>query len=599
MSDGIFRLWDEGKRPPRGGGGGPPVGGGVPEDAWQTAPFRPLGKAGAVYWFFDAAGELVSLSARGLGQWQEVLGLAGGAAEWLARHFPSFDRDGNPNGGFNVRLVAAWIMQRAQEMPAFDPAEPRRRHGLWPVPGGAALHLGRSVIWNGRERRAGFSEAGALWPALAPRPAPAAAASPALGRELEALLGRWQWAHEDAPTVLLGLVVAGWLGGLAPWRAHGFVVGDQGTGKTTLLRFLRDLCPLSTYLNEFTEAGIRALLSETACNVILDESEGGVDGDAKLQRVIELLRRSSSGAGVQGVRGSPEQVARSFSVNASALMGAIFAPPLMPQDAARFTVLELRPLAGVVARESEFAEFAAAHGLALWGRAVEAASRIGALFRLLRETLIGEGCSPRVADQLGIVAAAAWAMTQDEYLDPRPGALDTLVDALAPVRWLIVEDVAAEIDSGGNQALQRLLAMPLDMAGDRLVLGQALARWRDIGRRLAHGDGAAALEGAEQEKLGRLLEGHGVRWGPLPIRPAGAAPAPPVGLYVVAGAHPRLARAFEGTPWGGQRWAAALSMLPGAKGGRDSPAVRIGGGRMRTCWVPRETLDRLLADGSV
>jgi len=603
MTDAILDAWDKGaampKLPPP--PAGPPERAGDPDDPWQGAPFTPLGKSGTSYWFFDAAGEIICLSARALGQWQDVLGLCGGAQEWLAAYWPSFDKDGLPNGGFNVRGVAAAIMQRCAQLPAFDPAEPRRRYGLWPVPGGQALHLGRSVLWNGEPVRAGFSRAGALWPAMAPRPAPAPPCGIEVGRRLEELLGRWAWTHPDAPAVLLGLVVNGMLGALASWRAHGFVVGEFGCGKSALLTFIAGLSPLTYYRNDFTAAGIRQALSETSALVILDEAEGDDRGDAMLKQVIELLRKSSSGQGVAGVRGSPEQQARSFSVAAAALMGATLPPALPAQDQSRFTMLQLRPLppdSTPVDRECE--AFLAEHALAFWGRAVASAGRILALFRLFKERLVAEGATRRAADQLGIVAACHWAMTQEAYHDPSAEAPENFDDALRPVRWLVVKDADREVDSGGNQALQRLLSMPLDMAGDKLLLGQALARFRALGRQLAEmsADWPDRRETqGEYDKLDRLMQAHGVRWATLPLQPTDEAPAPPPGLYVAAGSHARLLRAFDGTPWAGQRWSAAIAQLPEAKGGRDAPPVRIGGARMRTCWVSRATLDRLTADG--
>jgi hypothetical protein len=606
MTDAILDAWDAGAPMP--GSRPPPPAGAVPapDDPWPEAPFAPLGKSGTTYWFFDASGEIVSLTARALGQWQDVLSLCGGAQGWLMMHWPAYDRDGMPTGGFNVRGVAAAIMVKCAMLPAFDPSEPRRRYGLWPVPGpdgqpGAALHLGKSVIWCGEEMRAGFSKAGALWPAMAPRPAPGPPASAEIGQQLEAVLRRWNWAHADAAPVVLGLAVNGMLGGLASWRAHGFIIGEAGTGKTKLLRFLASLCPLTIYRNDFTEAGVRQTLSETSASVILDEAEGDDHGDSKLKRVIEMLRRASSGDGVQGVRGSPEQAAKAFSVAASAIMGAILPPPLPQQDASRFTMLQLRPLSGESqTAEAEIDGFATAHALALWGRAVASAGRIVALFKVLRARLLADGCTRRAGDQLGIIAACHWAMTTEPTYDPTDPQHEMAAEALAPVRWLVVQESEGEVDSGGNQALQRLLSMPLDMSGDKIVMGQALERYRELGRQLQQmnadwpgRDGAQA----DFDKLDRLLQGHGVRWATLPLRPSAEAPAPPVGLFVAAGSHPRLLRAFDGTPWAGQRWAAAIAQLPGACGGREAPAVHIGGAKMRTCWVGRDVLDRLTGDG--
>jgi hypothetical protein len=600
MSDALLTAYDSGgtmpRQPPPGYLGPQPDPGGP----WEAPPFAILGKCGTAYWFFDASGEIVSLSPRALGQWPDVLSLCGGKQEWLGRHWPAYDRDGVWKGGWEVRGVAAAIMAKCGEMPAFDPSEPRRRYGLWSVPGGTALHLGHQVVWCGQAERAGFSRAGALWPSMAPRPAPAPPCSEAVAQQLEDLLGRWNWEHEHAPAVMLGLVVNGMLGGLAAWRAHGFVIGEAGSGKTTLLRFVAGLCPLTLYRNDFTEAGVRQALAETSASVILDEAEGDDHGDGKLKRVIEMLRRASSGQGVEGVRGSPEQAARSFTVTAAALMGATMAPPLPVQDATRFTLLHLRPLApGSRPAQDDCDAFLAAHGLALWGRAVASAERIVRLFAVLREALVAEGCSRREGDQLGIIAACYWAMTRDAAFDPHQGDDAMLGEALQPVRWLITPPGEGETDSGGNQALQRLLSMPLDMAGDRLLLGQALSRYRALGRQLlemsADWPDRATTQG-EHEKLDRLLQAHGVRWASLPLQAPAGAPAPPVGLYVAAGSHPRLLRAFDGTPWASQRWAAAIAQLPDSRGGRDAHPVRIGGAKMRGCWVSRATLDRLTRD---
>lgn len=618
MAGDIIELWDSGEPPGRRKGRGapppPPGGGGEQQrpDPWVDAPFAPIGKSGRTLYFFDSAGELVAMAPSALFQPGDLLLLCGQRASWLMRHFPAWDKESG-QAWFNVRLAGLAIMERCAAMDMFDPNEAQRRYGLWVVPGGYALHAGRSVLWLGAEktrlRDAGFRDAGALWPRLPGKPLPQmgdAVASAAIGGMLETKLGSWNWLEKSSPAIALGGIVVGMLGAVAPWRAHLCIVGSSGCGKTTLLRDLAArLSPLTQYRNDYTEAGLRQMLSETAAGVILDEAESDSDGETKLQRVIEMLRRSSSGAGVQSVKGGEGQQAKSFTVSTSAILGCVWPPALTEQDASRITLLELRELQGGGGETAEsIMAFVERYGLALWGRAVENAARAVALYHMLRSRLIEHfECAPRMADQLGILAAARWVMVRDAADDPLGITADDGIDVLlTPVLGLVVKRTEEVANSGSNLALQRLMASPVDMQGNKLTLGQCLRKLRVAGDTLRNFQAEFAT-GVEQEDrakaletwnaMAQLLEGHGVKWATHPLRPNDADPNPQLGLYVTVQAHPRLSRAFEGTPWGGQRWAAALARLPDAKSSAAVGTVRLGGGKPRCCWVPEKTLTDL------
>ena len=614
MASNVVAMWDDPSGKPKkrgGGGGGPPGGGEVPErpDLWESCPFVPVGKSGRLLHFFDSSGELVQMAASALSQHGDLLLLCGARSRWLLDNFPALDRE---SGGhwFNARMAAMAIIQRCCSLELFDPNEQRHRYGLWVIPGGYALHAGKIVVWHGeeksRQRDAGFRDAGALWPRLPAKPLPAEPASAATGKALEAVLASWNWETPHGPSLMLGGMVVGMLGSVAPWRAHLCVVGASGCGKSTLLRSLAaGLCPLTTYKNHFTEPGLRQFLSETAAGVILDEAESDSGGETKLQRVIEMLRRASSGAGVQAVQGGDGQEAKTFTVSTSAILGCIWPPALTEQDASRITLLQLGKLQpGGPHSEQSIAAFAAEHGLALWGRAVASAARAVALYRLLKARLVEHfECSPRMADQLGILAAARWVMIADECDDPRgPLADDGIDEPLECVRGLVVREVDQLADSGPNLALQRLLATPLDMQGDKLTIGQALRKLRRAGDTIRKlGDSPLDIMDreardkalAEWNKLTLLLEGHGVKWGTSPLRPTEAEPSPPLGLYVTVQEHPRLSRAFADTVFSGQRWGAALARLPNAKSSKQAGTVRMAGGKPRCCWVPSATLSEL------
>lgn len=596
MND-AFAVWDRLRDDPPPPSGAPP---GL--DPWPTCPFSLLGSDGSAYWFINESGALVSLAPSSLAQWANILALTGTRQDWLVEHFRALDREGNPTNQFSARAAASAIMARAAALPPFDAALPRRRYGLWPVPGGHALHLGDRILWRGDDERAGFVRHGAIWLRLAPRPAPAPPADSALGARLERMLGAWRWRDQCGPAVMLGLIVSGWLAGALAWRPHGFVVGEAGSGKTTLLRdFIGALCPLTRYLNDYTEPGLRQLLSETAACIVLDEAEADAATEQRLRRSIEMLRRASSGVGVQSVKGTADHRAREFTLTGSAIMGAIFLPPLEVQDASRFTVLELAALDAADhggPRLEEALAFAADHGPALWGRAVANVGRAVQLIGVLRARLIGRGYSARLADQLATIAGCRWIIVRDEADDPRDVNGDDGADeALAIVEGIAMaaeEDRATE--TSGAQALRRLLTAPADMTGDKQTLGQVLNRLRcamDLLARLSATDASFADEirhrTEEAAKLDALLQGHGLRWMRAPAAVAGTSPAPPLGLMVTVAAHPRLERVFADTAWGGRRWGAALAQLPGAVGGKALPAQRIGSVKTRAVWLP-ETL---------
>ncbi len=575
-------------------GGGPPTGG-SPEapDFWEACPFTILGRGAGRYWFLDATGELVDAAASALAHYSKLLELCAGDREWLLARFRQLDRDGNPTAWFVVREAVAAIMRRAGALPPFDAEIPRRRYGLWKVADGYALHRGARIDWAGEERRAGFVAESALWVTLSPRHAPGAPADPSLARELETLFATWNWRHAASAAVLHGVVVAGWLAGALDWRPHAFVAGEAGSGKTTLLReLITGLCPLTRYLNDYTEPGLRQLLTESATSIVLDEAEGDPAAGHRLSKVVEMLRRASAGAGAQSVKASADHVARQFTLSGSAIMGAVFAPPLEPQDATRFVVLELGPLDHQRAATSPPASFAIKHGAALWGRAIAEAPRILRLVEILRARIIARGYPARLADQLGTIAACRWAMVRDADADPASAEADDGADEpLVVVEHLFVNETDRVEDGAGAQALGRLLMTALDMAGDKKALGQVLARVRVLVRDIE----AAALDveaansvsenRAELRKLDALLQAHGVRWGACEDA-RGDAPAPPDGLFVVVGAHPRLERAFADTAWAGKRWGAALRQLPGALGSSDVRPQRVGGAKARVTWVP-------------
>jgi hypothetical protein len=538
----------------------------------DACPITPLGMLGGTYWFFDINGELRSFNAQQISQAPQIVSLFGGNTLWPTGRFPQYDKEGNPTNWFNARLVGRWLVEQASRVGLFQSDMPRRGVGVWAAGDSAvALHMGDIIRWLGDEphdQRAGFSAHGALWPRAPRTTRPGEPASADDARSLEAAFERWNWERKAEAAVFLGLWAAGLLGAAIRWRPHGLVVGGPGTGKTTLLELYASVSPLAFASNDFTEAGIRQTISGRAAPLILDEAEGDIEGMAKMQRVIELLRRASGGEGARTARGSAGGQAQQFQVMSPAILGAVLPPSLLPADASRITRVDLmvKPQDGPGLPDD--AELARLRTLApaLWSRALNGLPRFRANLVAIRKELLGRGCVPRLADQVGTILAAREMMVSDATLSD--GEAHDLADDF---RWLVRTEEEQREDGGPQAALNHILQSTADITwgGEHPTFGRLI--------RQACNDDLSISKSAND-----ALQEHGLMVAKFPKRGDG-----PLRLYV-ADKHPRLAKVFVGTQWAGGRWKDDLRRLPGAEQPPDPQW--IGSAKPRCVVLPRDLL---------
>lgn len=534
---------------PSGGGGGAGEGGEAPSRTDRPPPVTPLGHRDGVHVFFDPRGQERALNPTQIANRGHLDVLLCGELAWAVAAAPAFDKDGKPTGDYSAKELSRELIRMNSEVGLFDTAMPRRGPGVWRVAGDeVALHLGDLVIVgvgpDRDRRRAGFRDWGALWPA---HPAvtvdrrPKAPASAEDARAVEAVFARWNWGALPQAGVFFGLWAAHLCGAAVRWRPHGIVVGPPGSGKTTLMSVYSALSPLAVMLNDFTEAGLRQMLTGRALPLLLDEAEGDAEGVARLQRVVELLRKASGGDGAQSVRGSAGGASQRFEVFSPALLGAVLPPSLLPQDASRITRLDLEPRRAGGAALPSTAEIAEMRkrAPALWGRALAGLPRLEANLVVLRQAMLARGCAPRLADQLGTILAARAMMLRDEVLDAVSAD-----EEVAAFGWLAPSEADQAPDAGPASCLTHLLQSSLEVTwnGERPTVGKAV--------RLALQDADSAAS--------RALVEHGLLVSPWP-RKGGGDP-----WLLVADKHPRLERMFADTQWAGRRWKEDLRRLPGA-----------------------------------
>ncbi|MBS7789261.1 hypothetical protein KTR66_04610 [Roseococcus sp. SDR] len=535
-----------------------------------------LGQLGDCFWFFDYLGQIRELTARKIGQSGEIAALFGAkGCEWLAREFPARDKEGEiiPDQ-FAVRRVNYWIIRRSGALGLFNKDMPRRGIGVWRVGPRVVLHVGNRILWGRRKpgeddvwRDPGFREDDALWPALPPVPCPDRAATPGQLARLQEMLRRWNWRDRMGAEVVFGLWAAAQMGAAIPWRPHGFIVAEPGSGKSTLFFVLRAASPLSTLIDDYTEAGIRQLITGSACGVMLDEADPDDHLAAeKLQRVIGFIRRTSGGKGATAVRGGAGGQSQAFQAVASFLMCGTLSPNLLPADASRITSIGLLSLdrEARAPTEAEVADIEAL-GPALLGRVMQALPRFPAAFQAAREQIMArDGGSQRVADQIGTILAARWVVLHD---DPFPSHADELDD----LAWAMPGDEERELDGAPRTCWHHLLHSGLESyrKGDRPTVRSMIIE-------------AMRSEGVPEQARRDLFD-HGLRVGPYPLSGSG-----PPGLYVM-NKHPRLAAIFKDTRWEGGKWGEELSRLRQGEAEAVRPPLPVTlarGEKHRCVWVP-------------
>ena len=521
--------------PPRQGGG----------DPRKDCPITPLGHAQARYHLLNAAGEYRVVAARALENRAELAALLGGRIGWVYGHFPRFS-DSKREAASEAGEA---IMQWCHEAGLWDDRIEVRGPGIWPSEDGTPLlHLGDRVLIGGESRAAGFIAGDALYVAHAAlrRPAPVPA-DVGVGRALMDDLGLWTWRMPGTAILLLGWLATAYLGGAIRWRPNIFLTGGAGTGKTTLFRLLRAALILHGYTNDSTRAGLIDALNAKPRPTLIDEAE---DPDA-VPRLVALMRTAAGEDGTRGLRGTPEGAGRSFTVLGSVCMAAVRVPDMPPQDASRFSVLELQGGDGDQSAALRAAvERARAAGPGLWARMLGRFDAWRRANEAFRAALIKGGGRPREADHLGALLAGWWVLTEDGEVGQAQA--DAGVAGIAAFVQT-ASDVAS--DDGPQRCLQHLVTA-IVFVGDnrRRALGELVAE------AFNHDPEMLKTKQAARTDLARLGVGvrdeeGGIVW--LGNRAAGVA-------YL-----------FRDTPWDSGGWRSELLRLPNtAASGRS---IRIGG----------------------
>lgn len=381
----------------------------------------------------------------------------------------------------------------------------------------------------------------------------------ALDQTLE-IFGRWRWREGCEHYLVTGLVLAGWIQTLWPWRPHVAISAESGGGKSTLLAAIRDLYgSLALYSAKPTEAGFRQAIRNRACIPLIDEFEA----DRHRRAILELLR--TAGTGTTILRGTRNQHGAEYGLRHICWVAGVEAGLHRQPDRNRFLMLDLLPPAKEARNRLR----------------VPSADDLGELGqRLLAIALWGTRDALRLAGVL-----------RQESL----GNLDArTVESLAvPAAALAV---AMGLPDGQARELLTMLAQQIDAGGDggeqesdqEKLLGDILSSIVRLDR--SEQATVAELLRRETEAAWDALARVGIAAaGDDPGRP----PEPWQRTWLFLWPRPIARQLLRDTEWADQSLGQLLARLPGAERGRGY----LNGHRCKGIRVPFSLIRELVGGG--
>lgn len=568
----------------------------VERDWWwngrpDPCPVKPLGFCAGDYIFVTAAGERRSFRSQHLHSSGGLTDLFGGHLWWPLRHFRKWDHEkGSHVGGLRRQDCIAALIRRCGDEGVYDGAIAHRGVGTWRGPDGRPIvHTGDRIFADGQVHQPGAMIGDALYLVGALRQAPSyinvgrngyewAPCGADVGHTVVAHIDEWHWLDVEARDLFVGGLWCDMLGPALRWKPHKFVRAPAGSGKTSLLKYVRALLGGSAHPIErtYSKAQLEERYSHTACALLLDESESDTEAE-RLRKVFDLVLLLSDEGAVGG------RFKRDIDLHGIFTMVATLTEEWRSTIRSRVAALELRPFRDrldhppappetIIAMTAKAAELSAglrARAIARWDLFHE---NLG----LIRRRILELGGDPRDADQVGHLLAGWACMTGDapidadelRRLDRFSGYIRSLVDA---------EDGTDDPMDLWNV----MLGLPVQSwrGGDQMILGQLIAR----GRR------------AENTDIRRTLLGYGLRFHRVGDERYDQA------WVAVANKHPGLDRLLAEYPqYRGPKRAQILSGLRRVVDGvgvveakpSDGP-MRFAGPQSRAILIPPELLPSL------
>lgn len=539
----------------------------------EGCPVTPLGKEEKTYFYLDALGQVIPLSARDHNH-NHFRAIFSPYTDYLEAVWPRKKQVAEgvwETIGFKPEAVANDLMNACARKGVWNPSSKVRGVGAWLDDDGALLfHCGDRLVTKAGEREPGF-DGGYVYPSYRRVPAPADKPEPphsTPGSAAEILLNvlsSWNWhrsAHNIDARLALGWIGSAFAGGALDWRPMGFLTGDSGSGKSTLFKLLKYLFDDGIIMtSDSSAAGLYQEVGLSSMPVIVDEIEAAED-NRRAVAVINLARLASSGAVM--LRGGAEHKGVQFTARSCFLFSAILMPPLEPQDLNRMAILRLDPLPHGKTPPLLDRKYYRDIGQRLKRRLFDQWPRFDETLSRYRMVLAKAGHSSRGCDQFGTLLACSDLLMFND--PPESDELEAWEELLQVGAWREIH----EGRSNSEQCLDYIMQSQPEAwrSGHRRTVSELLDEWRETPA--AFGDVQKALGAGGLKIVGEAY-------------------------LAVANAHRQTALMYKDTKWAGKPgmtggWVQALERLEGALVSRNT---RIAGQVVKATHVP---LDLVASD---
>lgn len=246
----------------------------------------------------------------------------------------------------NWDLVGSALMDKCTRKGIFSEAKMRRGRGAWIDGNKKILHLGDTVVIDGKEFQPGKTETKCVYEGAYPLSFDPTikALSDEEAQKFYKICNEFSWVNTLSGKILPGWCVIAPICGMLDWRPHIFVTGPSGVGKSTINTMV-----IKPMLGEFgmfiegktTEAGIRQTLKRDALPVVFDEAEAEDKASAiRMQAILDLARVASSGG--EMIKGTAGGDSMSYCIRSSFCFFAINPSISQYADESRITKLVLK-----------------------------------------------------------------------------------------------------------------------------------------------------------------------------------------------------------------------------------------------------------------
>jgi putative DNA primase/helicase len=458
------------------------------------------------YVFFSSVSNtLVRLSTDRVFMKKGLLTLLPGVEDWNHTLRTS---EYNSIGIYEPRLSSDWetigvrLARECQEKGEWADTGRAREAGVWLDRGRIITNTGKAVYVNGEATLPYRIESKHIYPFCksTENVEKAAELTDAEGQKIVDICDAFRWQKQISGTMLSGLIACAIVGGALKWRPHGAINGPRGSGKswvvnTFVKKCLGDFC--IQVEGSTSEAGIRSLLGASALPVTFDEAEKGEKGNLRMDKVIELMRISSTSTGGGVAKGSADHKGHMWKINSVFIIAAIGIGNLRPADLSRICILTLR---GADETRTETRNDIRAHfdklqrmvdnlPMDMAPRLIRRMMSVAPIMirnaEVLARVIASQFSDARTGDQIGMLIAGSLALTSRELLTEKR-AKEKLVgidwseynekdesrEDSTMINWLLSQHCDVETNQGykSMRTLGQLIAAALEIpvAGETL-----------------------------------------------------------------------------------------------------------------------------------